>query len=102
MRATDYGLEIEGWTLPIATGVSADGLTIVGYGTNPRGDTEAWIVRLQLETPGELDGDGVVGITDLLILLAFWGPCGDTCLGDLDCDGTVGILDLLILLSNWG
>ena len=25
--------------------------------------------------PTDLDGDGLVGITDLLALLAAWGPC---------------------------
>ena len=55
--------------------------------------------------PGDLDGDGVVGVLDLLILLAGWGPCPDppdACSADLDADGFVGILDLLTLLANWG
>ena len=52
---------------------------------------------------GDLDGDGTVGITDLLILLGSWGPCADcdVCPADLDGDCTVGILDLLTLLANW-
>ena len=44
------------------------------------------------------DGDGTVGILDLLQLLDDWtmaSPC------DFD-GGGVGILDLLILLDNWG
>jgi probable HAF family extracellular repeat protein len=40
---TNCGPDLTGWTLRRATGVSADGLTIVGYGINPQGDTEAWI-----------------------------------------------------------
>ena len=54
--------------------------------------------------PGDLDGDGTVGASDLLILLANWGPCGDCkdCPADLDGDCTVGASDLLILLANWG
>ncbi len=51
---------------------------------------------------GDLDGDCHVGITDLLSLLAAWGPCPPPCPADLDEDGTVGITDLLLLLANWG
>ncbi len=47
---------------------------------------------------GDLNHDGVVGIVDLLILLAAWGGPEH---GDLDADCTVGINDLLILLANW-
>ncbi len=51
--------------------------------------------------PWDLDGDGSVGILDLLAVLAAWGtdPGGPP---DFDGDGTVGILDLLTLLANWG
>ncbi len=53
---------------------------------------------------GDVDGDGHVGILDLLALLAAWGPCDDCddCPADFDGDCTVSILDLFILLSNWG
>jgi len=49
--------------------------------------------------PGDLDGDGLVGTTDLLALLAAWGSSGP---GDLDGDGLVGTTDLLALLAAWG
>jgi len=54
--------------------------------------------------PADLDGDGMVGINDFLMLLAIWGPCpaAGPCAGDLDCDGTVGITDFLGLLAAWG
>ncbi|MEE8156178.1 MAG: hypothetical protein V3T53_14590 [Phycisphaerales bacterium] len=55
--------------------------------------------------PGaDLDGDGSVGASDLLILLVNWGRCGDCddCPADLNGDCTVGAADLLILLANWG
>ncbi|MCZ6857852.1 MAG: hypothetical protein O7F70_07610 [Gemmatimonadetes bacterium] len=54
--------------------------------------------------PGDLDNDGQVGASDLLILLASWGSCEDcgACAADLDGNGVVGASDLLILLSNWG
>ena len=53
------------------------------------------------DCPADLDGDGSVGILDLLVLLSEWGtdPGGPP---DFDGDGTVGILDLLALLANWG
>ncbi len=51
----------------------------------------------------DLDGDGVVGASDLLLMLGEWGPCADCqdCLADLDSDCIVGSRDLLILLGNW-
>ncbi|MEE9296300.1 MAG: hypothetical protein V3W34_15245 [Phycisphaerae bacterium] len=57
-----------------------------------------------LNPVGDLDGDGSVGVKDLLILLGDWGPCDDCtdCPADLDGDCTVGVKDLLILLGNWG
>ncbi len=51
----------------------------------------------------DLDGDGSVGVADLLGLLGGWGPCAKgCCLADLDLDDAVGVADLLILLGNWG
>jgi len=48
----------------------------------------------------DLNGDGVVNVLDLLILLESWGSC-DQCLADLNSDGVVNIQDLLILLEGW-
>jgi hypothetical protein len=47
---------------------------------------------------GDLDGDGLVGQTDLAILLGGWGGAG---VGDLDGDGAIGSTDLAILLGAW-
>lgn len=53
---------------------------------------------------GDLDSDGAVDTTDLIILLGDWGRCADcsACPSDLHADCTVNSIDLLILLSNWG
>lgn len=52
---------------------------------------------------GDLDGDGVVNVLDLLDLLAAWGHCMDACcLADLDLDGDVSVNDFLTLLGKWG
>lgn len=50
----------------------------------------------------DLDGDGVVGFGDLIVLLGAWGDCaGAPCAADLDGDGVVGLGDLIALLADW-
>jgi hypothetical protein len=39
-------IDLTGWSLEVATDVSADGLTIVGTGTNPDGQSEGWVATL--------------------------------------------------------
>jgi len=43
---SDLGLNLTGWTLDAAYGISDDGQTIVGWGYNPSGNPEAWIATL--------------------------------------------------------
>jgi hypothetical protein len=55
--------------------------------------------------PWDLDGDGMVGVTDFLDLLANWGPCiylPPDCPWDFDADGVCGVTDFLALLAHWG
>lgn len=40
------GLDIPGWTLTAATGISGDGRTIAGYGVNPSGLTQGFVVTV--------------------------------------------------------
>jgi hypothetical protein len=40
------GAALTGWQLSEATAISDDGLTIVGFGTNPLGNTEAWVATI--------------------------------------------------------
>jgi len=66
-------------------------------------DTNGNGVPDSCDVTGDIDGDGVVGINDFLLLLAAWGPCGDcnACPADLDGDCQVGIDDFLLLLGAW-
>ena len=52
--------------------------------------------------PWDLDDNNDVGIGDLLVLLAAWGPCKVCPPADFDGNGNVGIGDLLVLLAMWG
>jgi hypothetical protein len=54
--------------------------------------------------PGDVNGDGMVEISDMTSLLGCFGmPCtGNCCLADFNCDGTVEIGDLTILLAHFG
>ena len=67
------------------------------------GPTSVVVTALQgpAPAPGDLDGDGIVGITDFLALLGAWGP-NPGHPADFDGDGLVGITDFLTLLGNWG
>ena len=62
-------------------------------------------MTVQTGVPGDVDGDGTVGIDDFLMLLAAWGacpePCPPSCPADFDGDCEVGVNDFLILLANW-
>jgi predicted outer membrane repeat protein len=55
-------------------------------------------------SPADLNGDGVVDVLDLLILLDAWGACKDCgdCPADFNGDCAVDVLDLLFLFDNWG
>ena len=53
--------EVTDWSLDMAHAVSADGSTIVGWGTNPAGLTEAWRARI---VPGDYDVDNDVDLAD--------------------------------------
>ena len=55
----------------------------------------------QKACPADLNGDGTVGMADLLLLLGAWGPNPGHD-ADLDGDGIVGVPDLLALLAVWG
>lgn len=60
LLSNEYGLDLTGWTLSDALGVSPDGQAIVGNGINPAGKSEAWLVVLP--EPGSTIAMGVAAI----------------------------------------
>jgi hypothetical protein len=53
------------------------------------------------DCPADVDGDGAVEFSDLLAVLAIFGPC-DGCPEDIDGDQQVAFSDLLSVLSAFG
>jgi hypothetical protein len=54
--------------------------------------------------PGDVNGDGIVNVTDLLAVVSSWGVCPPlpaTCPADLDHDVVVSVNDLLTVITNW-
>ena len=49
---------------------------------------------------GDADGDGMVGVSDILIVIDMWGQSGGA--GDINGDGTVDVGDLLSIVDAWG
>lgn len=61
------------------------------------------VVDKQPDVVGDLNRDGAVNVSDLLILLGAWGACPDGgCDADLNSDSVVNVSDMLVLLANWG
>lgn len=68
------------------------------------GDDSGAVALFAAQCPHDLDGDGAVGLFDLVTVLAAWGACPESgpCVGDLDGSGSVDAGDLALLLAAWG
>ena len=51
---------------------------------------------------GDVNGDGLVDVTDLLTVVGTWGVCSGNCPADIDGSGVIDVTDLLIIVGNWG
>jgi hypothetical protein len=64
---TDLGVDLTDWILWSATAISADGTTIVGYGSNLLGQPKAWLANISaVPEPTSLQ---LVSIACYLILI---------------------------------
>ncbi|MEO8197230.1 MAG: hypothetical protein ABI689_10945 [Thermoanaerobaculia bacterium] len=64
------GADMAGWDLELAKAVSADGLTVVGWGYNPAGGQEAWIANLGQPSLVEIPTASKAALTLFGLLLA--------------------------------
>ncbi len=54
--------------------------------------------------PADINGDGVVGMGDVLVVLTGWGACPPKggCPGDISANGSVDFADVLAVIASWG
>jgi probable HAF family extracellular repeat protein len=96
--------------LSSATGVSADGLTIVGFGSRAGFQRiQAWVAVLDSPIAADTDADGVLDGVDNCILVpnpaqldADYDKYGNACDGDLNDSGRVTAADYAMLRSVIG
>lgn len=106
----DLQVDLAGLRLETATGITADGFTIVGSGANAAGQQQAWIARLAPPAPEpvpDLDADGVFDASDNCPALANADQAdldadalGDVCDADDDGDLAPDASDNCPLLAN--
>jgi len=101
----EYGLDLTGWRLESATGISSDGTVIVGVGRNPQHRTEAWMAVLA-PTPacaGDITGDHRTTVADFNIVAShFAQTVAPHTNGDLSGNGFVNVADFNILAGDFG
>ena len=93
-------------TIPAAT---ADGTWYVGVKLDGAGDIDGsnntYVTTIDVGAPepcsGDVSGDGLVDVNDVLAVVAAFGACG-SCSEDIDGDGTVGVDDLLVVIAAFG
>ncbi len=73
----------------IATGASAD-----NNGNGIPDDCEVLCLA-------DIDGSGVVDVSDLIAVISSWGPCSG-CPADTNGDQVVDVLDLVAVITSWG
>lgn len=66
-----------------------------GFGTD-----HSFCLESGIDCLGDLDGNGTVDVSDLLLILANFG-CVANCTADIDNDGQVGVTDVLAMLSEF-
>ena len=97
--SNQFGLELPGWTLSSAVGVSDDGLTIVGEDVSGKG----WMIRLPAARPADFNLDRFVDFLDLADFLDCFE--GNSVLpvssADLNHDGFTDFFDLIEFLDEF-
>lgn len=54
------------------------------------------------QCPGDVTGNLVIDVEDLLLVIGSWGTCAPPCPADTNLDGMVTVEDLLQVILDWG
>jgi uncharacterized membrane protein len=94
------GLDLTGWRLDEARGVSDDGRVIVGTGLNPRGQIEGWVADLgAAECRADFNANGTLDFFDYLDLVAAFDASEPA--SDYDGNGTIDFFDYLDFVDDF-
>jgi probable HAF family extracellular repeat protein len=92
------GVDLSGWDLQGASAVSADGGSIVGYGTH-NGAHEAWIASLPPRCAPDFDGSNHLDVQDIIAFLNAWFALDPS--ADFNGLGGITVQDIFDFLSAW-
>jgi hypothetical protein len=91
----------------LAVAMNEHGVTAAAWSDGRHADDDVYAQNITAAgafgvRPGDADGDGIVDVADLILVLGDWGCGSGYCPGDLNQDGAVNVNDLLAVLSDWG
>lgn len=88
-----------GWTLDLADGVSAEGTVIAGTGTNPQGESEAFVAVIGRYCVADANDSGAVTVQDIFDFLAEYFASSPR--ADVNVDGAVSVQDIFDFLAAY-
>ncbi len=82
--------------LHIAEGVG----NVIGFNGNPVGIIKHSNILYRSSCEPDINGDGYVNVTELLVVIDQWGLTNSP--ADVNYDGIVDVSDLLVVVGSWG
>ena len=62
---------------------------------------DLWVSKVSPPCYGDVNGDNMVNVSDLLEVIANWGYCHE-CPADTNNDSEIDVTDLLLIVGEWG
>lgn len=93
------GVDITGWTLERVSDITPDGKIIVGYGTNPDGQTEGFRIIGRLYCSADCNDDRKLNVNDFLCFQAKWRT--QDFYADYNLDGQWNVNDFIAFQADF-